>query len=417
MTYLFAFIMTIFFTHVYAAEQLFTQQPAVMPDLALNGEFPVGVTTFEVTNIDAFNIKTFKQQPRNLTLELWYPSQSSHKKPATYRSVTRLHKPYELLGNAYRNTEPVDKGQFPLVIISHGYTGDRTIMFYLAEHLASHGYVVAAIDHTDSTNAEVNFIKSPYSGFPSTLLNRAKDQQFVMDYLTTQNTLFKHIINTNSAAVIGYSMGGYGAINTVGGCYSFNQQSLSILGFPAEQQETMSKLLNYCNGGLPKVDKRWQAMVAFAPWGQELNLHDTKALNNISVPSLFVSGDQDDISGFEQGVKKLFNQTNNNHKYMMVYHNARHNIAQHPTPSIAYEHEGDLGHYFEPAWNNEQITRINEHMVLAFLDCYVKKNQQRCHYLPTRQAATQKKGSNGQLLKPWPGFKSRWVTGVSFYRK
>jgi len=35
-------------------------------------------------------------------------------------------------------------GPLPLVVASHGFTGSRTTLAYLAEHLASHGYVVAA---------------------------------------------------------------------------------------------------------------------------------------------------------------------------------------------------------------------------------------------------------------------------------
>ena len=57
-------------------------------------------------------------------------------------------------------------------------------MFYLAEHLASHGYVVVGIDHKDSTNAEVFDDATRASGFISTLYNRARDQQFLLDYFS-----------------------------------------------------------------------------------------------------------------------------------------------------------------------------------------------------------------------------------------
>ncbi len=39
--------------------------------------------------------------------------------------------------------------RFPLVFVSHGYPGSRYFMTYLT-NLESKGYVVAAIDHTDS---------------------------------------------------------------------------------------------------------------------------------------------------------------------------------------------------------------------------------------------------------------------------
>ena len=88
-------------------------------------------------------------------------------------------------------------------------------------------------------------------------------------------------------------------------------------------------------------------MIAYAPWGGESSVHDAKSMKTITVPSLYVSGDQDDVSGYENGVKKLFEQTGSKDKYLMVYENARHNIAPHPAPKIAYETDADLGHYIE----------------------------------------------------------------------
>ncbi|MDZ7869236.1 MAG: hypothetical protein U5L02_08540 [Rheinheimera sp.] len=49
-----------------------------------------------------------------------------------------------MAGTAFRDAAPAaGTGQLPVVVISHGYTGYRSLMFYLAEHLASHGYIVA----------------------------------------------------------------------------------------------------------------------------------------------------------------------------------------------------------------------------------------------------------------------------------
>ena len=68
---------------------------------------------------------------------------------------------------------------FPLVVVSHGYPGSRTFLTYLTENLASKGYVVAAIDHTDSVWGDIK-------PFPSTLFNRSSDQLFTIRALTEQ---------------------------------------------------------------------------------------------------------------------------------------------------------------------------------------------------------------------------------------
>ncbi|MFB1034086.1 MAG: acetylhydrolase, partial [Sinobacterium sp.] len=214
--------------------------------------------------------------------------------------------------------------------------------------------------------------------------------------------------------VIGYSMGGFGAVNTVGGCYKFNQQSLQAFGFPEPAAKALVPVFNICNAGQDKVDSRWKAMVAYAPWGQAQNLHQSDA---IQVPSLYVTGDHDDISGYEQGVKKLFEQSGAKDSFMLVYENARHNIATHPAPEIAYAADADLGHYYEPTWSSETLNRINQHMTLAFLDCYVKKQTSSCEYLPKRESAAQTKQADGKLTDPWPGFANRWGVGMKFMRK
>lgn len=403
-----------------AAEQLYTNQASVTPELADPGKYSVGVSTIASVNPAQLSSQNFSSsEDRTLSFEVWYPAKlDSQASPASYSNVTRSHREFTVQGTAYRDAEPLQEDNaFPLVVLSHGYTGYRTIMFYLGEHLASHGYVVVGIDHTDSTNAEVDFSTSAGSGFISTLRNRARDQQFVLDYFTQQNTPLANSINTELAAIIGYSMGGFGAINTIGGCYSFTATGLLAMGAPKEQSKSLANVLSSCNAGRRSADPRWKAMIAFAPWGGEQAVHTTESLKSIKVPSLYVSGSLDDISGYQNGVKSLFEQSQSASTYLMVYENARHNIAAHPAPSIAFDNDLDIGHYYEPSWSTETLNRINRHMSLAFLNCFVKNAKAFCDYLPTRTNITQTKTNDGAMTPAWPGFNNRWGTGVKFYRK
>lgn len=405
--------------HAYAddkAQQLYTSQPDVTPELAKSGSYSVGVKTIQVTHSQQLSAVDYQSlEDRTLTLEVWYPAATSDiDTPAIYKNVTRTHKPFSILGNSVRDAAVVKNKNFPLVVLSHGYTGYRTIMFYLGEHLASHGYVVVGIDHTHSTTGEVDFKNAPFTGFPSTLINRARDQQFVLEHFSSAQSDLAKAVDTQNAAIIGYSMGGFGAINTIGGCYNFTQQGLQAFGFPEPAAKALLPVFNICNAGQEQVDSRWKAMVAYAPWGQEQNLHK---LDKINVPSLYITGDQDDVSGFEQGVQKLFQQSAAKDSFMLVYENARHNVAPHPAPEIAYAADDDLGHYYEPAWSSETLNRINQHMTLAFLDCYVKLNPASCEYLPIRKHSTQVKQADGKMTPPWPGFADRWAVGMQFIRK
>lgn len=400
-------------------EQLFTLQPSVMPELSSPGQFTVGVKTIELINkkqISASDLIT--KADHSLTVEVWYPATADQAATrATYEDVTRSGKMFSLQGTATRNSEMlITDEKSPLIVLSHGYTGYRSLFFSLGEHLASRGYIVASIDHTDSTNKEIDFATAPGAGFLSTLLNRARDQQFVLDEMMRNDSPWARSLDAKRAAVLGFSMGGYGALNTAGGCYDFAPSVLASLGINKAQIAHASSLLNICAGGRKSVDPRWRAFVAIAPWGGEQNVHVAESLADIRIPGLFIAGELDDISGYQNGVAKLFSHTAGKDKYLLVYENARHNIATHPAPEAAFSNELDLGHYFEPAWHTETINRINNHMISAFLDCHVNVNEKNCEFLPARENSDQVKQADGSLSAPWPGFKDRWAVGLTFTR-
>jgi len=167
---LFAGVLMVSALPVHSAQTLYKDYPAdVMPALSESGEHLVGVKTLEVTYPEPSLATDGSMKKRSLTLEVWYPADAKSE-TAIYSDETRSGQVFEIQADAFRDANiKSSANSYPVVVISHGYTGYRTIMYYLGEHLASHGYVVAAIDHTDSTNKEVTFAESPFSGFPSTL--------------------------------------------------------------------------------------------------------------------------------------------------------------------------------------------------------------------------------------------------------
>ena len=104
-----------------AAEQLYTHQPAVTPELAFSGPYAVGVKTITATDPKRLNTGNFLTKTRrDLILEVWYPAVTP--KPsnndwvlATYKNVTRLQKPFELQGAAYRDAPALPEGDFQLL--------------------------------------------------------------------------------------------------------------------------------------------------------------------------------------------------------------------------------------------------------------------------------------------------------------
>ncbi len=393
-----------------AAEQLYKPIPAdAAPALSQPGKFQVGVRTVKFEVPASLQVSTGQTYDRPLTLELWYPASAGQAQQAEYQNQTRSGKSFSIAGSAFRDAAPASgSGKLPVVVISHGYTGYRSLMFYLGEHLASHGYIVAGIDHTDSTNAEVDFAKAPFAGFFSTLYHRARDQQATLNYLMSAQSPLAALTQPDKAGLIGYSMGGFGALSTLGACYQFPQAMIKQLTGASQpaQIEALRKQLNSCNAGQAKADPRWQAGILFAPWGGQYQLFEPQSLAKIQTPLLYVAGDQDDISGY-QGITQLFQHSGSKTRYLLTYHGARHNIAAHPAPAAARGSEGDYGHYAEPTWDMQQINRVNQHMVLAMLDCQLKQKTDACQLLPTGN-------SRSDEGKGWPGFAPRYNTGMSW---
>lgn len=111
----------------------------------------------------------------------------------------------------------------PVIVYSHGFGSVRTDMRYLVEHLASHGYVVAALEHPGSNGASVNLALQNKTRLfqPQEVVDRPKDISFVLDELeklnqTANNPLHKKLA-INNTIVLGYSYGGATALIVAGG--------------------------------------------------------------------------------------------------------------------------------------------------------------------------------------------------------
>ena len=408
------------------------------PELAARGPHQVGVRTLTVTNPDQLDILSYSETDQNprydrpLTLEVWYPAvvPEGEEELTTYTDVLgtgpdnpeRPNTPFEFAGRALRDAEPdASSAPYPLVIVSHGYPGSRVLMTYLTENLASNGYVVAAIDHTESTHGDK-------VGFASTLLNRPLDQLFVLDEMAGMNeagsgTFLEGLVNDEDTALVGYSMGGYGALNAAGAGFS---EAVVSAPFVPGGELGVRQMDNFT------VDPRVKAVVAFAPWGGEaalasigvpdLSFWDAEGLAGLEVPTMFIVGSEDDVSGFEGGVEALFEGAVNAERYLLVYENARHNVAPNPVPAAAEARFEDYMHYAEPVWDEARINNINQHFVTAFLGETLKDEDYE-EYLDVTPVAAEGVWSVGEDGNPteehtyWPGFENRTALGLELYHE
>lgn len=387
------------------------------PALSARGEYKVGVKTLEFTNANQIDILKSKGEQtafydRKLKVEVWYPATPSEdlKELVVYDEVMgssndpkRPIIPFTFLGRAAREAKPlVAEGKFPLVIVSHGYLGSRLLLTYLTENLASKGYIVVAIDHMESTFRDA-------AGFPSTLLNRSKDIIFVLNQMAALNQskdALKGLIDVEHTGLIGYSMGGYGVLNVAGAGYSDN--SLKLFGALTGGSKALESRLGSNAEYKASLDARIKAVVAFAPWGMERGVWDAESLKGLKIPTFFFAGSQDDISGYEKGIKAIYNGAINTDRYMLTYMNARHNVAPNPPPAESLQpglHIDEYYRYAEPSWNEKRINNINQHFVTAFLGIHLKQKDFG-KYLNLPQDSN---------AKTWEGFKPRSSVGLELF--
>jgi dienelactone hydrolase len=97
------------------------------------------------------------------------------------------------------------QGSHPLVVYSHGFEANRFGGTYLAEHLASHGYVVAAPDHPGTHRQLLG------SAAIEDVLHQPRDLQVVVDHVLSWGPAerpFAGDIDAARIGVMGLSLGG-----------------------------------------------------------------------------------------------------------------------------------------------------------------------------------------------------------------
>lgn len=390
------------------------------PELASYGSRPIGVRTLEfvhsaqidIVNIDGSDTPLYD---RPLKAEVWYPAADGTRPGGSYRAVLRDGKTeVTLSGRAVRGALPAAGETFPLILISHGYPGNRFLMAHLGENLASKGFVTVSIDHTDSTYSDQD-------AFGATLYHRPIDQRFILDQMATLEGELGAIVNTDAVGVIGYSMGGYGAL-IFGGAGVTQAATEYNWGTP---NGLLSLHLAGSDSHEALVDSRVKAIIAIGPWGRNAGFWDANGLAGLRVPTLLMAGGADDVSVYET-IRTIFEEATGAERHLLTFENANHNAAAPiPAPKESWIPVEELDfvpfeHYADPVWDTTRMNNIAQHFATAFFELHLKDDLDKRPYLELIPNATDGIIALDEDAKPtedhtyWQGFAARTAEGLRF---
>ncbi|MCE2697359.1 MAG: alpha/beta hydrolase [Nostocales cyanobacterium LE14-WE4] len=191
----------------------------------------------------------------------------------------------------------------PVIVFSHGWGSVRTDLRYLAEHLASHGYVVAALEHPGSNETSFKAVNQGKKQLvaPQEFLDRPRDVSFILDELEklnqTANSPLQGKLATNNVMVVGYSFGGGTALALAGG--ELQIENLKQRCQPNLAKDNLGETLQCVAQALPEKtyqlrDGRIKQAIALNPT-TSLMFGET-GLTKVQIPTLILSSSADKIT-------------------------------------------------------------------------------------------------------------------------
>ncbi len=349
------------------------------------GPFPVGVRTIQIR--DAARNRLFP-------CEIWYPTTPSHSgqdlTPATQDSFSAPASDAPLHQSAVRDATP-QPGTYPLVLFSHHSGGHRRAATFLTTHLASHGHIAAALDHSEIVAPELQRKEGETPGQTAAriqgfIFSRVPDIRLLLDEMLAENSWRKEQhwhqvhIDPSRIGIIGHSAGGWTAL------------------------------------AAPDTDARIRAVVALAPGGASNPRPGILPVKlgfgwGRDVPTLYLVA-ENDVPLPLSGMYELFDKTPAT-KQMFVLRRADH---LHFIDNVEEHHEKFRAMQFPPAfsWMQQEMKPIAElcsgevahsfirALALCHMDAFLKLDvDARRFFAGNVEAELASRSISATAYKPW----------------
>ena len=231
------------------------------------------------------------------------------------------------------------------MVLSHGYGLSPIVYSTLAEHYASHGYIVLGPEHNETFDGSL-------TGFWKALIDRPADIGRTIDHaerLTQPRAPLGGLIDLDHIAVVGHSYGGYTALAAGGARFDFDAYRARCAALASDDPLTF-----FCDPVLPREsDMAARAGLAGVPSGLWPSLGDRRVtavismagdaypfnergLRALKVPVMALGGTLDGGTPYTWGAKLTYDHTGSQSKSLVSFPGAGHMLFLDPCENLPW---------------------------------------------------------------------------------
>lgn len=304
-------------------------------------------------------------------VQVWFPATEADEDLYAYDDL--------FSGTAREDAVPACDAARPVLVFSHGNGGVRYQSIFLAEHLATHGWVVVAPDHVGNT-----IFDEGGATLAELLLRRPLDVAATFDWLasTEADGLLAGCVDpADGYAVAGHSFGGYTSL-VVGGATLDAAASAAWCETATDEwlcDDFAEAMTTVGVATLDRSDERAWAVASMAPAAYEVLVG---GLPDIAVPTLVLGGSLDTLTPMATQVEPIYRDLAANPRALGTLEGAGHFSFSNACEMLPTFEECD-----PPYRPNAETHPIIATAVTAFLR-NVRGDEQAAAWLPDADEAT-----------------------------
>lgn len=336
--------------------------------------------------LDHGQAKTPASLPTPTQARVWYPAapHDTAAGPASYAYGLKVFHPTGLVtiatfgGRAIMNApSDMSSAPYPLVVLSPGFALGSTSYAWLAEHLASHGFVVVSPEHAE--------LLDPAELWRSTIM-RPRDIQTLTDVVADQTAretgALKGLVDMRHTAIVGHSYGGYTALAAAGARLNATEfrDSCERLEGPddpgtflcdaliphIQDMEALAGIDAATDGVWPPLaNVRFDAAISLAG---DAAMFGPTGLAELTVPLMTIGGTADQDSPYRWSTAFAYDHSSSARKMEVGLEGAEHFVFTGPCQRVRlFMTITPTGFCSDPAWDRGEAHAVIAHYTTAFL--------------------------------------------------